>query len=72
MMLQQLWERYSYVILLLAITFICGFLYLHMLTDQDDYSKYEENPNDYQIVADSNETESITDLNHLILSISSV
>jgi len=32
MLLQKLWENYSYVILLLLISLICGLIYVHILS----------------------------------------
>ncbi|MCU9611965.1 hypothetical protein OEV98_00145 [Caldibacillus lycopersici] len=32
MVIQKIWEKYSYVILLLVITLVCGLIYINALT----------------------------------------
>ncbi|WP_139017901.1 hypothetical protein [Bacillus andreraoultii] len=35
MILQKMWKNYSYVILLFVISFICGLIYIHTLSNSD-------------------------------------
>ncbi|WAA13507.1 hypothetical protein [Fervidibacillus halotolerans] len=53
MLIQRLWERYSYVILLLIVTFICGLLSVHLLTKNESNTNMEKERVEMQIVDNS-------------------
>jgi len=46
MLLQKLWENYSYVILLLLISLICGLIYVHILSSSSGATEKISNHKD--------------------------
>ncbi|MCM3798926.1 MULTISPECIES: hypothetical protein [Bacillaceae] len=48
MLLQKLWKNYSYVILLLLISFICGLIYIHTLSSSSDETEKIEDHKDLE------------------------
>lgn len=48
MLLQKLWKNYSYVILLLLISFICGLIYIHILSSSSDETEKIEDHKDLE------------------------
>lgn len=48
MLLQKLWKNYSYVILLILISFICGLIYIHMLSSSSDATEKIEDHKDLE------------------------
>lgn len=48
MLLQKLWKNYSYVILLLLISFICGLIYVYILSSSSDETEKIEDHKDLE------------------------